>query len=150
MAKLRHIAKEFELIHDALPRVLERVARVEEWIRIHPEVHRLESSTVNAVKEATDKRLEEMNNMRKQIDLERGTFVTRELYGQEHQHLSDTVAILRSDARKDIDNLREDVRKSIDDLRKSRDTSVGEKSVLEQLWPFLFATATFLGGHYLK
>jgi hypothetical protein len=71
VAKLKHVAKEFELVHDALPKVFERIARIEEWIRIHPEVHRLEGLAVSAVKEATDKRLEEMNNLRKQIDLER-------------------------------------------------------------------------------
>jgi hypothetical protein len=123
---------------------------MESWQRTHPETHRLEKVALDIAKDATDKRLESMNELRKQIDLERGTFVTRELYGQEHQHLADTVTILRSDARKDIDILREDMRKSLDDLRKSRDTSVGEKSILEQLWPFLFAAATFFGGHYLK
>ena len=102
-----------------------RLAVLEEWQRAHPDTHRLEAENAVARREAVDLRLHEMNALRRQIDNERGTFITRELYDREHLRLVQDVASLRS----------------------SRDTSSGEKTILERLWPFILAALTFLAGH---
>ena len=124
---LEHLQKEFERVHDALPALDRRITVLEAWQISHPDTHRLEGVALNAAKEATDKRLESMNELRKQIDTERGTFVTRELYDREHRRLLDDIA----------------------SLSKSRDSASGEKGLLEQFWPWLLACLTFLAGKYL-
>ena len=125
MADLEHLAKEFEKVHDELPLLLVRIAVVEEWQRTHPDTHRLEGVALALASTITAAKLHDMNELRKQIDTERGTFITRELYDREHQR----------------------IREELSDLRSSRDTSSGEKGLLEQLWPFILAALTFLAGH---
>jgi hypothetical protein len=124
---LEHLKREFERVHDALPALDRRITVLEAWQISHPDTHRLEGVALNVAKEATDKRLEAMNDLRKQIDNERGSFITRELYDREHLRLRD-----------DISN-----------LAKSRDSASGEKGLLEQFWPWLLACLTFLAGKYL-
>lgn len=128
MADLEHLSKEFEKVHDAIPKLCVRISLVEEWQRSHPETHRLESFALSVAKTATDQRLESMNELRKQIESERNTFVTRELYDRE---------LARS-------------RAEIDNLRQSRDEGIGEKGILEKFWPLLLAAAMFLAGHWWK
>ena len=122
---LGHLEKEFEKVHDELPILLSRIAVIEEWQRTHPETHRLEAAALALANAAIAAKLHDMNELRKQIDTERGTFITREFYDREHQR----------------------IREEISDLRSSRDTSSGEKGLLEQLWPFILAALTFLAGH---
>ena len=125
MADLEHLAKEFEKVHDELPLLLVRIAVIEEWQRTHPDTHRLEGVALALASTTTAAKLHEMNELRKQIDTERGTFITREFYDREHQR----------------------IREELSDLRSSRDTSSGEKGLLEQIWPFILAALTFLAGH---
>jgi hypothetical protein len=124
---LEHLQKEFERVHDAMPPLDRRITVLEAWQSSHPDTHRLEGIALGVAKEATDKRLESMNELRKQIDTERGTFVTRELYDREHLRLRD-----------DITN-----------LSKSRDTSAGSAGLLDKIWPWILACLTFLAGKYL-
>jgi hypothetical protein len=152
VALLGHLAKEFEKVHDsqprlterlallenwhvlhpdihsALPGVLTRLSLVEGWQRDHPDTHRLEGVALGVAKTATDLRLENMNELQKQIESERGCFITRELYDREHRRLLDDITILRS----------------------NNDVSSGEKSTLEQFWPFLLAIFMYLLGHFWK
>jgi hypothetical protein len=69
-----------------------------------------------------------MNELRKQIETERGSFVARELYDREHSHLVT----------------------EIQSLRESRAEGCGEKSLLDWLWPMLFAIGMFVVGHLWK
>lgn len=128
MADLEHLAKEFEKVHDALPEMLVRTARLEQWVAAHPETHRLEGVVLSVAKAATDQRLESMNELRKQIDTERGTFITRELYDREHRRIQDDV----------------------NGLRTSRDENSGEKGFLEKFWPLFLAVGMFIVGHFWK
>src|ERR1035441_4420028 len=89
MINVDHLAKEFEKLHDEFPKLLVHVALLEEWQRIHPDTHRLEGVALSIIKNATDLRLESMNELRKQIETERGSFVARELYDREHSHRSE-------------------------------------------------------------
>ena len=116
---LDHLSREFEKVHAALPVLTTRVAVVESWIVKHPDTHRLEGVALALAREATDGRLHSMNELRQQIDRERGTYITCELYDREHQRLQADIASLRS----------------------SRDTSTGEKSALERFWPLLLSAA---------
>ena len=125
MADLEHLASEFEKLHDAMPAIVTELAVVKEWQRTHPDTHRLEAIALAVAKAATDERLHSMNEMRKQIDNERGTFITRELYDREHFRLITEVK----------------------ELRAKSDNSSGEKGALELAWPFLLAVGTFIAGH---
>ena len=116
---LDHLEREFEKVHDALPGLLARLAVLETWQRGHPDTHRLEGVALSLAREATDSRLHAMNELRQQIDQERGMYITRELYDREHQRMQEEVA----------------------NLRTSRDTSTGEKSALERFWPLLLSAA---------
>lgn len=128
MADLEHLAKEFEKVHDAIPKLLVRVSITEEWQRTHSDIHRLEGVALSIDREAVAQRMASMNELRKQIDSERGTFITRELYDRENQHM----------------------REEITDLRESRDIGSGEKGLLEKFWPLLLAAAMFIAGHWWR
>src|ERR1017187_10858789 len=95
MIDLTHLESEFEKVHDALPVLTVRVAVIEEWLKSHPETHRLEGVALAVAKVATDLRLESMNNLRLQIDSERGSFITRELYAHEHERMRGEYETLR-------------------------------------------------------
>jgi hypothetical protein len=95
MIDLTHLESEFEKVHDALPVLTVRVAVIEEWLKSHPETHRLEGVALAVAKVATDLRLESMNNLRLQIDSERGSFVARELYDREHTRVREEITNLR-------------------------------------------------------
>src|ERR1039457_4701056 len=77
MADLEHISKEFEIDHRELPKIRERLATIEEWKLAHPEIHRLEATVAQVTKTELERRLSSMNQMREQIELERGTFVDK-------------------------------------------------------------------------
>jgi hypothetical protein len=128
MAELEHFAREFEKVHDSLPKMEVRIAVVEEWQKSHPDTHRLEGVALELARKATDIRLESMNELRNQISEERGTFVTRELYDREAQR----------------------IREELNNLRASRDSSSGEKGLLEKFWPLFLALAMFVAGHFWK
>ena len=128
MAGLEHLAKEFEKVHDALPGLVTRIVQLEVWQSSHPDTHRLEGVALEVAKRATDQRLESMNELRKQIDMERGTFISRELYDREHLRIREELTTLRTTQEAAIAN-----------LRTSRDESVGEKGTLERFWPLLLS-----------
>lgn len=138
---LDHLEREFEKVHDALPLLATRVAIVEEWIGRHPDTHRLEGVALEVAKKATDQRLESMNELRKQIDMERGTFISRELYDREHLRMREELAGLRTTQEAALANLRTTQEAAIANLRTSRDESAGEKSALERFWPLLLSAA---------
>jgi hypothetical protein len=54
--------------------------RFEDYIRSHQHDHDLEREALTRARETTDARLGEMNNLRAQINLERGVYVTRVQY----------------------------------------------------------------------
>jgi hypothetical protein len=128
MVELEHLSKEFEKVHDAFPGLIVRLAVMEHWQSSHLDTHRLEDLAVGAAKIATDLRLKEMNYMRRQIEAERGIYITRELYDREHQRIHD----------------------EINDLRTSRDTGAGAKGIVEKFWPLFLAALMFLVGHFWK
>ena len=159
MADLEHLSKEFEKVHDSIPRLCVRLSLVEEWQKAHPETHRLEGVALSVAKVATDLRLESMNELRKQIDSERGSFVTRELYAHEHERMRGEYEALRKQidsergsfvTRELYDREREQSRGELSDLRASRDERTGEKGILEKFWPLLLAAAMFLAGHWWR
>jgi DNA transposition AAA+ family ATPase len=125
---LGHLEKEFEKVHDELPILLSRVAVTEEWQRAHPETHRLEAAALALANAAIAAKLHDMNELRKQIDTERGTFITREFYDREHQR----------------------IREEISDLRSSRDQGAGEQSFLERFWPLFVAVGIVILQHFWK
>ena len=129
---LDHLSKEFERIHDAFPKLETRLAIVEAWQLSHPETHRLEKLALDTAKIATDAKLHDMNELRKQIDNERGLYPTREL----------------------VDTKLAVIHKDIADLRSSRDTNTGEKSgeqsFLDRYWPLFVAGAVVIAEHFWK
>jgi DNA repair exonuclease SbcCD ATPase subunit len=52
----------------------------EEWERAHEHVHELEHEAINKAEDAVNLRLEGMNELRAQINTERGKYVTRETF----------------------------------------------------------------------
>jgi hypothetical protein len=54
--------------------------RFEDYIRAHMHEHDLEREALTRARETTDARLGEMNNLRAQLNLERGVYVTRVQY----------------------------------------------------------------------
>jgi hypothetical protein len=132
MPDLDHLAREFEKLHDSMPLLLSRMAVIEAWQSGHPETHRLEKVVLDTAKIATDAKLHEMNELRKQIDSERGLYPTREL-------MDTKLAV---------------VNKDIDDLRSSRDTEVGskttEQSFFDRYWPLFVAVIVVVAEHFWK
>ena len=61
----------------------------------HVEVHRLESVALNKAEERLDTKLAEMNELRAQINTERGQFVTRAVLDAEVKALVAEIRILR-------------------------------------------------------
>ena len=118
---LDHLEREFEKVHDALPDLVTRVAVVEKWQTNHPDTHRLESVALTIAKEATDKEMVKLNDVRNR-------FVDKEEYRREHTRTAD------------------DIRS----LRESRSLNTGEKTLLEKIWPLLLALGTGLIGHFWK
>ena len=132
VVKLDHLESEFEKVHDAMPLLATRVALIEEWQNNHPDTHRLEGIALEVARRALDEKLHTMNNLKAQIDSERNTFITRELYDREHRRMQDDIA----------------------NLRASRDTDTGvnasEKSLLDRFWPILLGVVALLLGHFWK
>lgn len=73
----------------------------ERW-RAHAREHELRDRMVDIAKEEVDRRLEDMNQMREQIDRERGTFVTSSVYESKHEAVVARVNLLEN-ARANID-----------------------------------------------
>jgi chromosome segregation ATPase len=162
------ITKEFEKLHDAIPTVRERVSKMEEWQRSHPDIHRLEKEGVataftaanialSTAKEEIERRLLAGNKLREQIESERGTFVGREMYDREHDTLNQEIIDVRNQfieernlyvTREMHDKEHAQIHVDISDLRKSRDTGSGERTILEKLWPFIMAGLTGIIGHF--
>ena len=128
MATLEHIAKEFEKVHDSLPKLEVRLAVVETWQKSHPDTHRLERVALDIDKRATDLRLEYMNELRSQINAERGTFVLRELYDRETKR----------------------VHELINTLREARAGHTGEQTELMKFLPWLLAAVVAIVAHCWK
>jgi hypothetical protein len=128
MTDLDHLAKEFEKVHDALPSIFVRLTVVEKWQEHHPETHRLEAKALDLAKAATDIHLEHLNKTKEQLAEDRADFVKREVYDREHQRICE----------------------EIDDLRESRDSTSGEKSLLEKFWPLFLAALMYAVGHFWK
>ena len=85
--KLTHLSKEFEIDHSNVVRMRERLATLEAFVAAHPEIHRLEATVANVTKTELERRLHDMNNLRVQIDNERGSFVQRIWFEQKHKDL---------------------------------------------------------------
>ncbi len=73
------------------PTIKERVSKLEEWRQHHPDIHRLENVARQIAAKDIDRRLEAMNELRRQIEEERGVYLTRDLYDREHGTLSGRV-----------------------------------------------------------
>ena len=98
MADLEHLTKEFEKLHDSVPLICERIARVEKWEEMHPSVHNLEKESVALAfaaanmatahsKSEIERRLEAANRLREQIEQERGTYVEKIWFENKHKDL---------------------------------------------------------------
>jgi hypothetical protein len=87
MADLEHISKEFEIDHREVAKIRERLAAIEEWKIAHPEIHRLEATVAQVTKTELERRLSGMNQMREQIEQERGTFVEKVWFEAKHKDL---------------------------------------------------------------
>ncbi len=61
----------------------------EQWQKAHQHVHEMEQAAITEAKRIIDVRLGDMNELRDQIDSERGRYVTRELYDEQHAVLRD-------------------------------------------------------------
>jgi hypothetical protein len=119
--RLNHIEKEFEKIHDAYPNLAARLSSTETWISLHPQLHVAEGRAVIVAQEAQGKKMIELNDVRNR-------FVDKEEYRRDHNRLT----------------------AEINNLRASRDTSAGEKGLLDQFWPLLLALAMLAVGHFWK
>ena len=150
VAACEHISREFEKLHDEIPGLCVRISLTEKWQEAHPDTHRLEGNALSIAKAETDRRLHEMNQMRKQIDNERGTFVNRELYEQQHARLREDImkGAAYNDAK--IAELAKNYDAKIADLTKSRDTASGEQGFLEKFWPLIVAVAILVVQHFWK
>jgi hypothetical protein len=89
--KLIHLSKEFEIDHSGVARMRERLATLEAFVAAHPEIHRLEATVANVTKTELERRLHDMNNLRDQIDGERGTFVQMTWFEQKHKDLESMI-----------------------------------------------------------
>ena len=61
------------------------------WIRGHELIHKAESHALEIAKNDINRRLDEMNELRKQITSERGEFLRREIYDREHASLREAM-----------------------------------------------------------
>ena len=110
MADLDHLAEEFELVHAAVPGLLMRLAKVEKWVEIHPDIHSAERRAVDVAHTALEKKMVEFNDVRNR-------FIDKEEYRREHQRMQN----------------------DIQELSNSRIVNSSEKSLLEKLWPLFLA-----------
>ena len=53
-----HLAREFEKVHDAFPKLETRIAVIEAWQSHHPETHKLEGKALELAEKATAIKLE--------------------------------------------------------------------------------------------
>lgn len=63
----------------------------EQWQTAHGEVHVLEQKALDIAKAGINARLEEMNNLRAQVESERGRYLSREVYDEQHAALRDGI-----------------------------------------------------------
>jgi hypothetical protein len=63
----------------------------EQWEVAHENVHELERLAISKAEVSVNQRLEAMNELRSQIQIERGSYVQREMYEKEHKALSDAI-----------------------------------------------------------
>lgn len=71
-----------------------RDAVMEAYVRAEELRHEAGDAKIQKANEVLDYRLEEMNNFRAQINLERTEYVRREMYDREHAGLGERVKIL--------------------------------------------------------
>lgn len=74
--------KDCDLIH-------ERELR-EQWQDAHEDRHRAELEALKVARGEVDRRLDDMNDLRRQIEAERGKYLLRDLYDKEHDAMRDT------------------------------------------------------------
>lgn len=63
----------------------------EQWERLHLAKHEFDDEAIRTAREAIDRRLDEMNELRSQINSERGNYVQRDFYDEKHNSLKDTL-----------------------------------------------------------
>lgn len=61
------------------------------WQKAHLVIHSSESKATEIAKKEVDRRLEEMNQIREQINKERGIYVLRQVYDEQHNTLRDLI-----------------------------------------------------------
>lgn len=66
----------------------------EQWQEAHKRIHEMEQESLALARQSIDGRLDEMNQLRAQISAERGFYVSREYYDQNHNSLRDSLMIL--------------------------------------------------------
>ncbi len=63
----------------------------EQWQEAHERFHTLDKEALILARREIDRRLEEMNQFRAQIVQERGMFVSREFYDEQHRRLNGAI-----------------------------------------------------------
>ena len=69
---------------DTFNSITERVAKLEKYELLHSEIHRLEAAALEATRRELERRLADMNELRAQIEHERGTFVVKDWFERAH------------------------------------------------------------------
>jgi len=87
---------------DAFSTLRERIARLEEFRDRHMEVHVAERLAVSISDLSLNRRLDEMNNLRKQIDSERGDYILRDWFEKVHASLEDRIKILENGENREL------------------------------------------------
>jgi len=65
----------------------------EQWQAAHERIHEMEQEAVMLARKDVDRRLEEMNQFREQIGRERGEFMRRDVYDQQHNTLREALDV---------------------------------------------------------
>ncbi len=75
----------------------------ESWQKSHEDRHEAEARAVALASKDINRRLDEMNELRRQIENERGRYLPRDLYDKEHDALRETMNVRYDTLRDNLD-----------------------------------------------
>ena len=76
----------------------------EAWQQSHEARHSAEAQAVQLASRDINRRLDDMNELRRQIESERGKYLPREMYDREHDEMRNTVNVRFDSARVEVDS----------------------------------------------
>jgi hypothetical protein len=76
-------------------KLISRIVRLETQREDHEKVHQLEQLALTVALQKADKRDDEHNAVRKQLEAERGIYVRMDYYDREHKDLAGQIAEIR-------------------------------------------------------